>query len=191
VSVTVVREALTRLSAEGLVFLEPRLGFRVVELSAEHLVDLTRIRIEIETLAVRMAVRDGDRRWEADLVAAHHLLATTPIETVLRHEDSDDAWWVLHASFHRLLASGCCSPVLMDVRDRLWNATELYLRWSLDTDDPEYLIHGVDEHQAMVHAVVARDSDAIISLIATHIQSTANVLLSGLEAANAASARVG
>jgi DNA-binding GntR family transcriptional regulator len=182
VSVTVVREALTRLSGEGLVFLEPRVGFRVVELSVEHLVDLTRIRIEIETLAVRMAVRDGDRRWEADLVAAHHLLATTPIENVLRHGNVDDAWWILHASFHRLLSSGCGSPVLMEVRDRLWNATELYLRWSLDTDDPDYLTHAIEEHQAMVGAVMARDGDAITRLVATHIQSTANVLLSSVEA---------
>ena len=123
-------------------------------------------------------------------VAAHHLLAATPIES-LRRDSSDDEWWILHASFHRLLASGCGSPVLMDIRDRLWNATELYLRWSLGTDDPEYLIHAVDEHQAMVHAVVARDTDALTTLIATHIQSTANALLSSLEAANPTSARLG
>jgi DNA-binding GntR family transcriptional regulator len=84
VSVTVIREALTRLTGEGLVNLEPRLGFRVVELSVDYLVDLTRIRIEIETLAARMAVHHGNRRWEADLVAAHHLLASTPIETARR-----------------------------------------------------------------------------------------------------------
>jgi DNA-binding GntR family transcriptional regulator len=180
VSVTVVREALTRLSGDGLVALEPRLGFRVVELSVDHLVDLTGMRIEIETLAARRAVRNGNRRWEAELVAAHHLLASTPFPLLPGPPGSADDWWDLHAAFHRWLASGCGSPVLMDVRDRLWNATELYLRWSLGADDPHYLDDAASDHTAMVAAVVARDADTVASLIAAHIQRTATVLLCSL-----------
>jgi hypothetical protein len=60
---------------------------------------------------------------------------------------------------------------------------------SLDTDDPKYLLQAVDEHEAMVLAVIDSDSDsdsdsdAITKLIATHIRSTADVLLSNLDAA--------
>src|SRR6266566_1928561 len=64
VSLTVVREAVTRLTAEQLLVAMPQQGFRVWPLSIPDLLDLTRVRIEIETLTVRESVRAGDLAWE-------------------------------------------------------------------------------------------------------------------------------
>src|SRR6202021_1136455 len=65
-----VREALSRLTSEGLVEALPQRGFRVTPISAEDLRDLTAARIEIEDLCLRHAIASGDVRWEAGLVAA-------------------------------------------------------------------------------------------------------------------------
>jgi DNA-binding GntR family transcriptional regulator len=69
----------------------------------------------------------------------------------------------------------------MGVRDRLWNETELYLRWSLDSDDPGYFADALSEHDAMVQAVLVRDANAVTKLITAHIQRTADALLAHLE----------
>src|ERR1700679_1227048 len=50
VSLSGVREPLSRLSAEGLVTAEPQRGFRVAPVSFEDLTDLTMTRIDIENL---------------------------------------------------------------------------------------------------------------------------------------------
>src|SRR5271157_1164652 len=47
-----VREALSRLSAEGLVIAESQKGYRVAPLSADELLDLTEARVEIERIAL-------------------------------------------------------------------------------------------------------------------------------------------
>ena len=98
VSVSVVREAVTRLASEDLVEATPQRGFRVRPISIEHFRDLTWVRIQIETMALRQSISRGDIAWEADLVAAHHRLAVTPTyledgtgntdEVVLRVDES-------------------------------------------------------------------------------------------------------
>src|SRR5579883_2348182 len=79
VSLSVVREAVTRLASEDLVEATPQRGFRVRSLSIAHMEDLTWVRTQLETLALRESIATGDVGWEADLVAAHHRLAATPM----------------------------------------------------------------------------------------------------------------
>src|ERR1700683_2974942 len=78
VSLGAIREALSRLTSEGLVVAEPQRGFRVAPISAADLVDLTMVRVEIDTLCLKRAIACGDVDWEARLIAAAHLLARTP-----------------------------------------------------------------------------------------------------------------
>ena len=51
VSQSVVREALTRLTEQGLLVATPQRGFRVRDLSIEDIAELTETRIQIESLA--------------------------------------------------------------------------------------------------------------------------------------------
>src|ERR1700761_9331892 len=61
---TPLREACCRLAAEGLVTIEDQRGFRVTPISRAGLLDLTRTRQHIETLALRQSILAGDLRWE-------------------------------------------------------------------------------------------------------------------------------
>ena len=79
VSQSVIREALTRLTEQGLLVATPQRGFRVRDLSIEDIAELTETRIQIESLALRLAVERGDLQWETGILAAHHRLERTPV----------------------------------------------------------------------------------------------------------------
>ena len=61
VSQSVIREALTRLTEQGLLVATPQRGFRVRDLSIEDIAELTETRIQVESLALRLAVQRGRR----------------------------------------------------------------------------------------------------------------------------------
>src|SRR5437879_3925351 len=56
VSQSVIREALTRLTEQGLLVATPQRGFRVRDLSIEDIAELTETRLQIEALASPLAV---------------------------------------------------------------------------------------------------------------------------------------
>ena len=60
VSLAAVREALSRLVADGLVQASDQRGFRVSPVSSADLADVTQTRIDIESLALRRSIERGD-----------------------------------------------------------------------------------------------------------------------------------
>ena len=65
-----IREALSKLTSEGLVTSEAQKGFRAAPISAAQLRVLTRVRIEIECLCLKSAIANGDITWESGVVGA-------------------------------------------------------------------------------------------------------------------------
>jgi hypothetical protein len=70
-----LREALSRLAAEGIVVSIGQRGFRVPPVSVEELRDITNMRILLETEALRQSIEHGDDEWEAEVVASFHRLS--------------------------------------------------------------------------------------------------------------------
>ncbi|WP_345138241.1 GntR family transcriptional regulator [Dactylosporangium darangshiense] len=174
VSMSVIREALSRLSAEGLVVATPQRGFRVISLSDGDLIDLTNTRVDIECLAARRAVEHGDLAWETGLVAAHHALDRTP--TLLPDGGVNENWIDCHRDFHSALLAGCGSPRLQGIAAALRDAAELYRVWSqtLAHDDTRDI---AAEHRQLTNLAVARDADGLTAALAAHIQRTTDALL--------------
>ena len=100
-STSVVREGLTRLAEQGLVQSEPQHGFHVTPLSQDDLDDLTTARCEIEGLVLRMSIEHGDIAWESEVVAAHHALDRTPMESDGDPVVMSEEWTLAHARFHQ------------------------------------------------------------------------------------------
>ena len=174
VSLSVVREAVTRLASEDLVEATPQRGFRVRALSVDHMQDLTWVRIQIETLALRESIAKGDVSWEANLVAADHRLAVTPMYFEDGSGNSD--WVAAHAAFHAALAAGAGSPILERVRRQLYDASELYRHWSGNLPHRPTGRHVPDEHKAIFDATLARDADRAVELLTEHLENTAREL---------------
>lgn len=176
-SVGAAREALTRLTAAGLVRTQVHQGYTVIPLSHEDLAELTQARVEIEAMVLRLSVRHGDLRWEADAVAAHHLMERTPF---LADDDADhptDAWFAAHAAFHLALLAACPNQRLLAMARGLREEAELYLHWSVSFGrEPDRDVVG--EHRALLDAAIARDADLAGELLADHIAHTAGLLIS-------------
>ncbi|MBB4368373.1 DNA-binding GntR family transcriptional regulator [Bradyrhizobium sp. cir1] len=179
VSTGAVREALARLTAEGLVTAMPQRGFRVAPVSVADLRDLAEMRIEIETKCLRRAIASGDLAWEAAVVAAHHRLAVTPIAAA--DGGFSPAWIVAHGEFHAALAQACDSAWMLRVRDLLFAHNERYLDLARKTDRGNR--DAAREHRELMEAALARDTDRAVAAIAAHIGKTRDTIESALRRA--------
>lgn len=174
VSMTVVREALTRLAEQGLVIANPKRGFSVMPLSVDDLRDLTRARVLLEVMTLRDSVETAGIDWETAVVGSHHALSRTP--QFLEDGTLSSRWLQAHRTFHGALGSGCGSMRLIAIASALRDSAELYRAWS------HTLAHdtGRDvaaEHDLIVAKAIARDGEAAAQALTTHIERTSGVLL--------------
>jgi DNA-binding GntR family transcriptional regulator len=173
-SLSVIREALTRLAEQGLLVATPQRGFSVRELSVPDLADLTQVRVQIESLALRQAVALGDVAWETTVVATHHTLERTPVT-----DDTgqfNEGWSVAHRAFHQALVAGCGSPRLAEIATSLRDSAELYRRWYwVLTDDHARNVPA--EHRGLRDLAVNRDADAAVELLTEHIERAPRELI--------------
>lgn len=172
VSVSVVREALTRLAEQGLIQSQPNKGFYVPFHTVEEINDLAFMRCHIESLAVSLAVERGDAAWEASVVAAHHELRLTPRVTAAVDPLANEKWSRIHSAFHAACAAACGSPRLLATRQRLYDEAEV-LRQMSDLSGGRRDVEG--EHATIVKAIIARDANRASELIRKHVEITAGL----------------
>ncbi|MGO1075471.1 GntR family transcriptional regulator [Inquilinus sp. CA228] len=174
VSLSAVREALSRLSAEGFVISEAQKRFQVAPVSAADLDDLTRTRVEIETLCLRraMAVRGID--WETGLVAAYHRLSRTPERVEGDERRVSEDWAAAHADYHLALVAACDSPWLLRLRAMLYVQSERYRRLSVPMAEHRRDLDG--EHHRIMAAVLAGDAEAGCRLLSDHLLLTMSLV---------------
>jgi DNA-binding GntR family transcriptional regulator len=170
----VVREALNRLVAEGLVDSAPQRGFFVTRVSAADLADITEARVIVEALVLRRAVENGTVEWESDCLAAHHRLANTPRALESAPNRLSTRWADAHRDFHRTLLMTCPNRRLFAYAEALRDAAEIYRNWSaLLVEDRD-----IDaEHLQLLQAVLSRDPEAAEKAIVAHIRQTSDLLL--------------
>ncbi len=173
-SVTPVREALARLTAEGFTVLDDHRGYSVASLSLEELRDITAARQLCEGEALRLSVTNGDADWEARVIAAHHLMTRIPqaredIPSAMRED-----WEARHAAFHAALVSACGSPILLDICDRLFSRADRYRRLSVSLSGGARDVEG--EHRRIMECALARDPDGAAALLRAHYGRTAAAL---------------
>ena len=113
VSVSTLREILSRLTAEGFVIAEGKRGFEVAPVSAENLKELAEIRLLLESHAMKASFANADMEWEGRVVSAHHKLAST--ERLMESGIGEPEQWKRYdGEFHQALISNCVSRVLME-----------------------------------------------------------------------------
>lgn len=174
VSMSVVREALTRLTEQGLVVSSPMRGFMVMPLSVKDLLDITQTRIRLETMALRDSIERGDVAWEGRVLAAHHALNRAPEPRASAETAAD--WRQCHRAFHQALLGGCGSQRLQALANGLRDSAEIYRSWarSLARDGSRDL---AAEHRCIMELTLASDADAAAAALAAHIERTTAALL--------------
>ncbi|MFS8038984.1 GntR family transcriptional regulator [Xanthobacter sp. AM11] len=177
VSPGAVREALSRLTSDGLVVAEAQRGFFAAPVSAADLRDLTEVRVEVEVRCLASAIEHRTLRWEADLLAAHHQLTKTPKSIGTgRAVRMNDAWSDLHAQFHTALVATCANTWWLKLRGQLFLQAERYRR--LLAGNEKAGERDVDfEHDRIMQAALSHDAAIACRLLAEHLQKTAATLL--------------
>ena len=174
VSLNVVREALNRLTGEQLVQAIPQIGFAVTGLSLDDLVDLVRVRVAIESTALRWSIEQGDITWESHVVAAHYRLVNTPETSPDNSSGLPSYDWIrAHSDFHTVILGGSASPRMHDITRSLQDAAELYRRWSLPLAARDL----PGEHAEIMRVTLDRDADRAVAALTAHIERTLNTLV--------------
>ena len=183
VSLGAVREALSSLAAEGVVVAEPQKGFRVAPVSLDELRDLTRTRIDVESLCLARAIETGGLAWRTRVVGAAYALEQTDQYEAPATGDGPptlaEGWSIAHREFHEALVSGCASPILLGVRADLYRRSERYRYLSVPLDSRERDVGA--EHRAIAEAVLVGDSAASCRLMAAHLQTTTRIILASAD----------
>lgn len=172
-----LREALSQLMVERLVIAEDQRGYRVTPMSLAEMRDLYQARVEIESLCITKAIQLGDLTWESEVLAAMHRLISTS-KLVGKGMEDLLAWERHHQSFHRIIASGCNSPTLMQIRQSLYERTARYrLIWLKDNiTNQAYFDENQQEHEQLCRHVLARDTEAAVALIRQHLTAPSRLL---------------
>ena len=125
-----MREALSRLATSGFVVAEDQRGFRVADVSAAELTDITDTRIHVECEALRRAIAQGGLDWEERLAGAHYRLGRVALRLP---DDSglNPEWEQAHAAFHSALISGSGSNSLIAIAELLRDQTARYRHLSV------------------------------------------------------------
>jgi DNA-binding GntR family transcriptional regulator len=167
-SVGTLREALSHLVSEGLARTATGRGFRVAPISLDDFLDLSELRVYLETRTLADAIRNGTDAWEAEIVSSYFLLSK------LGRPQADDPlsvkqeWAKRHKRYHDALVATCRSPWSLHFRAELFDQARRY-HWLT-------MIHASsrrkNEHLAIRDAALARDVELACSLSEQHIRAT-------------------
>jgi DNA-binding GntR family transcriptional regulator len=188
VSLSSVREALSRLSAEGLVVSQPQRGFWVAPVAINDLRDITRARIEIESICVRWSIENANSAWRAELTDTHERLACLdPLDPTTMTVTSE--WEAQHQAFHEVLVSRGPNETLKLFRRQLFEKAERYRRLAGRVVQRERNV--AEEHRLIYRAAMKGDGLLTAALLASHIRETAENLedapaMTGSEGASSA-----
>ena len=174
-----IREALNRLTEEGLVRADERKGFRVAMVSDEDLQDITSMRLLIDLPTLEQSMRSGDDEWESYVIASFHLLekleSRLPEGPVVLNAD----WSALHRSFHRAMMSACPSERMVLTSSSLFDQAERYRH--ISARYRTVIKRKSEEHKVLMRAVLKRDIETAKELHQEHVLSTQKNALKALK----------
>jgi len=170
-----LREALNRLSANGMVVREENRGFRVSPVHTDELMELTRTRCWLEEIAVRESVANGDVAWEERIVLAFHWLSRAAQSTDASAKPTSPEWEEHHREFHLALISACNSNILIDFCAQLQKRTVRYRNLAEVVAYRDR--HELEEHRELQEAVLSRDADLAVDLLTKHYTITSEIVL--------------
>jgi GntR family transcriptional regulator, carbon starvation induced regulator len=174
-----IREALSRLSSEGIVIRHEQRGFCVAPISLDELREVTTTRCWLESIALRETLANPTPQWEEALVLAYYRLTRTKRFLGDSEPSLNPAWEEQHAAFHEALIANCGSSLLRRYCRDLRAQSYRYRVLAAPAKPPG----GEIEHQAIFDAAIGGDVEQAVELLNSHYRITQRVVeqhLSGL-----------
>lgn len=159
-STTPVREALRRLESEKLVISRSHRDTIVAPVSMGLLENTYAVRLSLDPLAVGLAAAQASDEQLAEM------------ERLCVRPSYDDPVTDLHnnRTMHRAIYAACGNSTLVEILDMLWDRSDRYRLIVLRTKSTAESAH--DEHEAIVRAVLARDTELSADLMRQHIATS-------------------
>lgn len=164
-----VRDALQRLSAEGLVEMRGRSGTFVSGLSVADLEELYELREAVEPVAARLGVPNLGRA---------NLLRMEQLHQRLESESDPRAWMATNAAFHAELHGNAGRPRMVALVEHLRRLTDRYLHLHLAVIGSVDRLQ--DEHAQILEAARRRDPAAVAERTRVHLATSHDFVLSYL-----------
>lgn len=168
---TPLREALQRLSADGLVAATGNRGFTVLPLDPREFIDLNVARTSVEREALRLSIAHGGEEWEAGVVSAAYMMRKADASLADGSLPVLEHWEATNERFHTAMVAACGSTWLLRIRKSLHDQCARYRRASVFSHRRDRNLQ--DEHRAIADAVLARDVVQAVELTEAHYAATA------------------
>ena len=161
VSQAAVREALSRLTAEGLAVIERNSGFRAAPVEMHGYRELATACVTVEVPLLRASIKNGDFAWEGALLSSYHV-ASRVLSEAATDAGSVDVYVGHREEFHRRLFSACENQWL------LWSWSLLYaqqLRFRHTLADLARFERGLhEEYREFLEVVIEREVTRAVDL---------------------------
>ncbi len=166
VSRTPIRDALQRLSAEGLVVMKPFHGAMVFELSQSELHELYDIRILIENYACQQSMNTISRKELNELKKLN--------DRIMQNKDDTQECMICDREFHTI---ACCANNLHYIKpflDSVWDKSNPYK--ALYYTMPQYIDETYKQHQQIIKSLEKKDSSNLSMAIDSHLRDVVNAV---------------
>ncbi|MEU6184185.1 GntR family transcriptional regulator [Streptomyces coeruleorubidus] len=175
-SITPLREAIRRLSSEGLVTVETHRDVRVSVMNSNEARQLFEVRLSLDPTAAELAAQ---RRTDDDIAAMR--AAVDKLLPVTRQWGEEAL--TAHRAFHQALYRASHNDVLIRLLDDLWDKSDRYRRLGLELppgDEPR--TRDLQEHHQLVSLIVDGRAAEAAQLMRGHItHSLTATAISALE----------
>ena len=174
VSLGAVREALSRLAAEGFVTFERQKGYSAAPVSVEDLRHLYEATFELESICLRRSIAKGDLEWETEVVAAFHRLKRTPPRSLDHPLRISPAASLAYTRFREALVAACDNPRLLGLRESVLAQNERYRQICLVLGPtmPD-LAAGYDQ---VVEAAIDRDAERAVMALGERLRTNHDLM---------------
>lgn len=174
VSRTPVREAFRLMAANHLIELRGRQGATVRSIRAPELIEMFQVMAELEGLCARLAARRVSKAWGGEIATVHQRL-------IVAGERGDiDAFYDINQEFHEAIYEASRNAFLAEQTRKLRNQVAGYRRRV--THMPNRIADTIREHEAIMQAVLAHDSERAHSAMRDHVNLLGYNLLDFLAA---------
>jgi DNA-binding GntR family transcriptional regulator len=172
ISRTVIREALKRLEAKGLVRSTPYRGVIVADLTVEEIEEIYFLRTELEKIAARLVLKNITQEEIQKLKKL-----AKEAERHLR--DKTHQMIEVDSEFHRMIFKACRNSYLYEMIDFLRTKAHIvrFNAWSL----PHRIEQSIVEHREMIRAIEDRNLSQFEKLIVKHLTFSKDSYMSQLK----------
>jgi len=171
-----LREALSRLEADGLIVLRPRRGYAVNTLDQKDIVEIFELRAVVEEHAGHLAAL---ARTPADVTRVGDILAR--MEALDRNKKGHFAeWFRCNRDFHTEMLAASKRARVVRLAGTLRDAVEPYIRAESEHRRGDNVRDADAEHREMFEAFSAGDARGLAELSRRHVERAAGLLLRGM-----------